>query len=434
MALMVLQRVERGDAVQQALDQTLRAQGAECDPRDAALCTEMVYGYLRTALRVEAVLAKVMQAPQKLPSALRTILGLGVHSLLFLDKVPDHAVVNWCVERASGFGKKMGSLTNAVLRSVQRLGDEPQHKEFYAVKGSTALHARCLFYAVPQWMGQLWHDAYGAEACELLLARSFAQPWPCIRVNAAHAQATALREALMQLSGSSMGKYGVAFAPGSSPKLALGQSMSHWHDAGAFSWQAAGSLAVLDGGLGAELEGAALPWWAAPVWDACAGQGGKSLALLERGVAVGLSSDVHGGRLRQLQKTAQRLHLACPPLARMQANVPALRTWPGTIVLDAPCSGFGTMARRPEIRTRRTAGHVDALIALQARILRASWDMIGRDGHVVYMTCTLNPAENEEQVARHLKGEKNARLVSTWQTPHDHPWLEGMYTAVLKKV
>lgn len=433
MALLVLQRVERGDAVQMALDQVLASQNAAADPRDAALCTEMVYGYLRTALRVEAVLAKVLKAPQDLPRVLQLILGLGVHSLLFLDKVPDHAVVNWCVERGSQFGKKMSGLTNAVLRSVQRLGDDPQHKEFYAVNGASALDAQCLYYSVPLWMGQLWHDAYGAESCELLLARSFAQPWPCARVNALREENTALRAALLEQGGTAVGKCGVVFAPGETPKAVLGQSMAQWHAHGAFSWQAAGSMVVLDGGLDTAMDSLQVPHWNAPVWDACAGQGGKSLGLMERGVRVGLCSDVHVGRLRQLRKTAERLRIQCPPVLRMQADVPALRSWPGTILLDAPCSGLGTMARRPEIRTRRTADHIGALAALQARMLRTAWQLLGQGGHVVYMTCTLNPAENEAQVQGLLRSESAARLVSTWQTPHDHPWLEGMYVAVLQK-
>lgn len=429
LALSVLQRMDRGDAVQQALDQVLTAHRDAMDTRDAALCTEMVYGYLRTALRIEAVLGRVMQTPGRVPRPLQHILGLGVHSLLFLDKIPDHAVVNWCVERGGSFGKKMAGLTNAVLRSVQRLGDEPQHKDFYAVKAQNALHARCLFYATPLWMGELWQQAYGAEACERLLARSFAQPWPCVRVNASHAQGAALRAEWMQQNGEAVGRQGVAFAPGNSPKLALGQSMGNWHSEGAFSWQAAGSLAVLDGGLDADV----MPCWGDTVWDACAGQGGKSLALLERGVGVGLCSDVHGGRLRQLRTTAQRLHLSCPPIARMQADAPALKRWRGTIVLDVPCSGLGTMARRPEIRVRRTAEQVASLLGVQKRMLQASWQILEQGCHLVYMTCTLNPAENEKQIKRHLRDETNARLVHTWQTPHDHVWLEGMYVAVLQK-
>lgn len=431
-ALQVLQRVERGEAVQAALDQVLSAAKAHMDSRDGALCTEMVYGYLRTSLRLGAILASVLKAPQSLPPPLRLALGLSVYSMLFLQRVPDYAAVHWCVEFARAkFGKKMAGLANAVLRSVQRLGDAPMGRDFYAAKDKSALETACLFYAVPPWIGALWLQSYGAEACERMLARSFAQPWPCMRLNALHPSFVPLREELLAAGAQTVGSYGLVCEPGKTPETILGESMFHWHEQGALSWQAAGSLAALNGGVeSAETDGF---HWRGPVWDCCAGQGGKSLALLERGHAVGLCSDIHVGRLRLLQTTAHRLGLACPPVARMQADVPALLTWRGTILMDAPCSGLGTMARRPEIRSRRTAEHIHGLVKLQAKMLSSAWNILEQGSHIVYMTCTLNPEENEAQVSALLQREPQARLVSTWQTPPHHPWLEGMYVAVVQK-
>ena len=432
MALHVLVRVDRGETVQAAVDAVLRIRQGRGDARDAALCTEMVYGYLRTSLRVDAVLASVLRAPDKLPLQLRQILGLAVHSLLFLDRVPDHATVHWAVAAVGKkFGKKMGGLANGALRSVQRLGDAPLHMDFYALKGHSSLQQRCQFYSVPLWIGRLWQQAYGDEACEQLLRRSSAQPWPCMRINARHAQADLFAELVRSHGGVAVGAHGRAFAPGSAPRLLGERELGAWHEEGVFSWQAAGSLTVLDHVI--LKDGGESAHWQAPMWDACAGQGGKSLALMERGVRVALSSDVHMPRLRLFEATCQRLALKTPPLTLMAAQAPALRSWQGTILLDAPCSGLGTLARRPEIRARRTEVQVAELVHLQGQMLNTAWDCLSARGHLVYMTCTLNPAENEDQITRLLKSRRDAEEVVRWQTPHDHPWMEGMFLSVLRK-
>ena len=430
LAVRTLLRVEAGMAVQQALDFVLQEvaqkDGHALDTRDKGLCTELVYGCLRTQIRVNAVLHKVLSAPEKLPKELHTVLALGVYSLLFLHKVPQHASVHWAVEHVRArFGARMSGLANGVLRSVQRLGDAPQHKAFYTAEGCSALEQSALFYATPLWLAQMWNKSYGLDAALALMHRAMSPPRPCVRINARHAQGNEVRAALLQQGGDAVGDHGVVFGVGEVPLTVLDHSLSHWHDAGVLSWQAAGSLAVLDAVSGF-VQGSA-------VWDACTGQGGKALALLERGVDVPLCSDISVPRLRQLRRTAQRLELRCPQLVRMSAVQPALSQWNGALLLDVPCSGFGTLARRPEIRVRRSQEDVTGLVHVQRKMLEQGWSVLEAGGVLIYMTCTLNPAENDEQVRSFVQERSHAQLVLEWQTPHDHEWLEGMYVAVLQK-
>ena len=432
MALRVLLRVEGGEDAQAALHRILDAHAAQAapDPRDAGLCTELVYGSLRYEVRVQHVLQRFASKPHKLPAEVRRTVLLALHELLFLPQQAQHAVVHWAVERTrQGFGKALCGAVNGILRTVQRRLDEVRGREFYSAELSP-LQAEAVFYATPAWLAELWDACYGREACVALMQRALAQPWPCVRVNVLHAEGPALRENLLAQGGEAVGRAGVAFGPGALPDQALGHSLRQWHESGALSWQAAGSLTVLE--LLQEACGAALGQ--RPLWDACAGQGGKALALMEQGIALGLCSDMHRGRLRLLRTACARLGLGCPPLARMSAAQPCLRQWDGHILLDVPCSGLGTLARRPEIRWRRKPEDMEALTALQAHMLQRAWDLLTPGALLVYMTCTLNPAENEGQVRALLKAQSNARLELEWQTEHEHPWLEGMYVALLHKM
>ncbi len=423
-ALSVLLALEKGGTTQALLDRVLRAAGG--DRRHGALCTELVYGFLRTERRLDAVLRQLLRRPEKLPREMFLALGMAAYALLFLDRVPAHATVDWTVRQVRArFGEGLARVANGTLRSLQRLGDGPATEEFYASRASDPLRRAALFYSVPDWMALLWDRVYGREACLHLLRRSFDQPHPCVRVNARHERAGALRAALLEHGGEAVGAWGVAFAPGSSPDTVLDAPLECWMDAGVCSRQAAGSQSALSMLRPGE--------WSQPIWDACAGQGGKTLALLERGSQVALCSDVHGGRLRGLRDGARRLGLKAPPVIRAAADQPPLRRWAGTILLDVPCSGLGTLSRRPEIRRRRGPEDVRHLAALQARIAAAAWKILRPGGHLVYMTCTLHPEENERQVAALRRAHSDVQCLDMWQTPHEHPWMEGMYAALLRK-
>lgn len=421
-AVRVLERVDAGEASQAALDAVLTA--AALDAREAALCTELVYGYLRTRLRLEAVLAAVLPRPQSLPARLRILLALAVYALLFLERVPDHATVHWTVEAARAhFGQRLAGLANAALRAVLRLGTAPQEPAFYAAKGDTPLDALARYYAMPLWIARLWEGAYGAQTASMLLRRAFERPVPALRLNARHSEYVGLRAALLEAGAQAIAQHGVAFVGAHPPSFVCGRPLAQWIAEGACSWQSAGSQCALQ----------AVDAWRAPVWDACAGQGGKALACLEAGVPVALCSDVSMARLRLLMQGAARLGLPCPPHVCASVLTPPISPWEGTILLDAPCSGFGTLARRPEIRTRMTQERVFELARLQSHMLDAAWQCLVPGGQVVYMTCTINPAENEGQVDAFCQRHADAHVHAQWATPHEHPWIEGMFVAALCK-
>lgn len=435
-ALAALLLVEAGRTAQQALADVLRPgpDGKQLSAADRHLCAELVYGCLRSDIRIAHILDKVLPHPQRLPRPLLLLLHQAVYALLFQERVPDHAAVHSVVELAARlFGRKLAGVVNGALRSVQRLGKDPLLPEFYVDKGKRGAQARwealCRYYSMPVWLADLWLHAYGREAALALLRRSFERPWSAVRVNARHASATALRAALLESDDSAaVGEWGVAFAPGALPQAALHQSIALWQEQGALSFQSAGSQIALH-----EL---GLPGWQGPVWDACAGYGGKSAALLERGVAVTLSSDCAFARLRHLPELCRRLRLPVPGVCLADAARPPLTRWSGSILADAPCSGLGVLARRPDIRRadRRVPEQLAQLAALQLRLLDALASCLAPGQELAYLTCTLTPQENEGLVARLLGMRSELRRVRQWQTPHDHPWLEGMYGALLVRL
>lgn len=400
------------------------------------LCAELVYGCLRSEIRIAYLLRRVLPRPERLPLPLSHILELAVYALLFQERVPDHAAVYGAVEQAEHlFGRSLARVANGALRSIQRFGAAVNTPEFYTEdtgRGTFgAWDGLCRYYSLPRWFADLWLAAYGEENALSLMRRSFARPWTGLRINARHALAPDLRAALLALAencrGQAVGFWGMAFAPGALPAEVLGNSLEHWRRGGALSFQSAGSQLVVE-----EL---GLTCWRGKVWDACAGFGGKSAALLERGVDVALSTDRAWSRLRHLPGLCRDLRLPAPAVCLADATAPSLSRWDGHILLDAPCSGLGVLARRPDIRkaSRRSPADLEQLADLQSRLLDRLGGLLQPGRELAYITCTLNPAENEQAVARLLRARPELALLRQWQTPHAHPWLEGMYGAVLRR-
>mgnify|MGYP002609984657 FL=1 len=318
-ALRTLLLTDAGMPVQAALDMALGAAphapagqvgsaafGTALAARDRHLCAELAYGCLRAETRIDYVLGRVLPRPGGLPRPLRHILALGVYGLLLQDRTPPHAVLHEAVEQARTlYGPRLAGLTNGALRSVQRLGEAPRHEDFYRQGAADPLGALALFCAAPDWLARLWARAYGEADAALLLRRSCGRPWSGLRVNARRPEGAALLTALRALPGAAaVGDWGVALGPGELPESVMDRPLAHWQAQGALSFQSAGSQRVL----------AALDLYAleGPVWDMCAGYGGKTAALLERGVAVGLCTDSSFGRLRALPGHCARLGLHLP--------------------------------------------------------------------------------------------------------------------------
>lgn len=420
-ALRVLERAGINMPIQSLLDTKLT--GGEFSRQEAALTTELVYGYLRAQIRLSWILGLFMKEPERLPQTMRIILGIAAYELLYLDRIPPHASVSAAVDAVrSRFGQSLSRVANGVLRSLLRLMDkeDPRQPDFYAQRIPNAVQRLSVQYGVPRWMLELWIDGYGLEKATVFAQSVSLVPHPCVRVNTARDEWESLREILCTAGGEPFGISGVRFQPGEQPEY-----MRAYLGQGRLSIQGAGSQLVLEA-LGA-------PHWQGPIWDACAGRGGKTLALVELGLSVLAASDTYRPRLRGLRDDAKRLVLKTPPLFCASAAEPVLRSTPRTILLDVPCSGLGTLARHPDLRMLRTPEQVAGLVALQRRILDAVWPCLPASGQIAYITCTMNPDENERQVDAFLKRTPDAALETQWQSTPDAFGSDLMFGALISK-
>lgn len=420
--------VERSNiSLQEAISHSLTVSDLSVSERRAT--ADLAYGYFRSRIRLEYILRHLATKPDAFPKPFSIMLSLGLYSLLFQERTKDFVVINNIVEWGKRlYGKRLAGAANAILRGCQRRLSEFQDMEWYENGTRGGLQAKALFYAMPHPIARLWADSYGEEAAVALLQRSFQRPWVGIRVNSAHSNASQLRGFFAKLPASTVSvidDYGFAIAPGALPDEILGRHLNEWAQCGALVRQAPGSVQILK-----EL---GLFDWKGPVWDCCAGIGGKSAALLDRGVNVCLCSDTSHKRLGAFSHLYKKS--GNPQLMLADAKSPPLKIFDGHILADVPCSGLGVLARRPDIR--KIENDFDRrLLEFQTKqlaILESLHNLLQPERQLAYITCTLNPNENERLVRAFLCKRKDMEIMYEWHTPHKHPWLEGMYGVVLKK-
>ena len=444
-ALVALARVlNEGADSQAALDDVLTS--PELVPTDKRLCTELVYGVLRWYLRLDWFAGRFLTRPDKLPGEMRLCLLCALYEMAFL-RVPHHAPVNWAVSHVRNrFGQGIAGVANGVLRSMQRGLKDFSDPKALAEHCAGPEEALAREYAMPAWIVRLWREHYGPEPALDLLKAIQAAPPSGLRLNRSRSGWEAARKELLNEAGedgaTAVGAAALAFSG------ALSWRARELVQQGMASRQSAASYEAL--------EYFAPPCWPKPIWDCCAGRGGKTLALLEQGIPVALASDSSERRLEGFAREWERLGLgaARPPVLVLAADKTAaslsgglagdagaetaslLENVPesfGSVLLDAPCSGLGTLSRRPEIRLRRTPEDVAALTRLQRRILDAVWQRLQPGGFLVYLTCTLNPAENEGQISEFFASHVDALLRREFQTPFHSPLREFFYGALLEK-
>jgi len=399
MAAEVLLRVEQGGAFANlALDGALRAAGA-IEPREAALCTELVYGSLRWQLELDRALAAHSDRPlADLDPPVRAALRVAAFELLHHARVPAHAAVDQGVELVHALGlTRAAGFANAVLRRLAetRAPPPPPSRETDPVGHVAAATSH------PRWLVERWTRWLGLEEAGKLCTANQQQAPAVVRVARRRGTRDDAQAALRRAGVESQpGRYSpdaLVLAPGAPPALDI-----EGHEQGLFQAQdEAAQLVSLY----------AAPPAGARVLDACAAPGGKACHLAELGAADVLAVDLHARKARQIEEAARRLGLDNLRAIAADATLPIPGEGPFDLALvDAPCTGLGTLRRHPEMKLRRTPEDVDRLAALQARLLDRVSLLVKPGGLLVYALCTLTPEECDEQVQRFLEGHPRFRL------------------------
>jgi len=417
-------RLARAMDLQAALDTVLTSR--DMDPRDTALAVELAYGHARLRGRTEFLLARHLKNPAGLPPPVLAAMSLAAHEILHLDRIPPYASVDWAVDRIKALaGSRLGGVANAVLRRMADEAGQIADRDCCRTPGADATTVLSRYYSCPAWIVAMWRAAYGDEATEGFLAAQIAAPPLGLRVNARKPGARALFETLASLPGSILAEFPtLALAPGTDVSTG-GLDLDALLAAGRVSRQSAAAQRALAGLHPGQ--------WPGPVFDACAGRGGKTAHLVEATDHAVWAADVHRGRLRALRREVVRLGLPDIPVFAASALCPPLAREPGTILLDAPCSGLGVLSRRPDAKWKRTPNDVADLARIQHGLLARALCTVAPGGLVVYVTCTLAPEENRGLVERFLAETPGARLEALQEPGPASPLGEFFFAARLRR-
>lgn len=374
--------------------------------QDAALLAELVYGVLRRALLLDAALERFLKKPDALSAQVRMILRLGTYEILFMGGIPPRATVSEMVTLARRrFGQGMGALVNAVLRSAAREAEILRldlGETLYSLEcGKLGAEGMAYAASLPMWLTTMWGEQYGtAKACRMAF-NTLAHPAPCWRVNMARGGWEMLTQQWLSKGYAPVGQGG--FSAHGLEKVRHGaareqQLLESLEKAGDISRQGAASQLVTQY-IAAWIERHNLIH--APLWDACCGRGGKTAALLERGVHVALDSDPSAFRLEELKTSLLRLNVPMPRVICAPAE--SVKECFPLILLDVPCSGTGTLARNAELRLRLSPERIKEVLRMQASILEHAWTRLLPGGALFYVTCALNKEENENRAETFAK-------------------------------
>ncbi len=386
LAVKCLARVQAQGAYSNLLvDKELQRSGLE--RRDRAFASLLVQGVLERRITLDACIALLTKLNRLSPPVL-AILRTGVYQLLYLPDIPPSAVVNEAVGLTRKTGQNRASgLVNGVLRAFLRGGCAVPLPNFPQEERLS------VEYSVPAPWVKLLLENYGAQKTTAFLQRALLPAPLYIRVNPLKTNAQSLMAALEAA--------GISSRP--QPETPLCLRLQQAGDIPRLPGFEQGHFHVQD--LSSQL--CALAVDARPgmrVLDVCAAPGGKSFTMAQQMEDTGrlVSADLHQNRVQLIAQGARRLGLGCITACQGDASMynPQLGLF-DRVLCDVPCSGYGIIGRKPEIRYK-TMEEIAALPQIQHKILTASSKYTKRGGRLIYSTCTLNPAENEAVVRQFL--------------------------------
>ena len=374
------------------------------DSRERRFINGLVYGVIRWQKQLDWVLDQFINPRFQLDARHRNILRLGAFQLLHLDGIPAHAAIFETVQLATSHprrnrGRKTAGFINAVLRSVQRKGATLTYPSLDA----NPIEHIALSLSYPTWLVKRWLQTRGV-AWTVAFCRASNQIAPlALRANTLLTKPEDVCESLAAI--------GIA---ASTSKIAPDGVVLENRAITAFDAASEGTLKdILNrSDIYVQDESAMLvarllsPENAEFIVDLCAAPGGKTthLAHLMDNTGKIVAVDVSAEKVALLEKNCRRVgacNVKTQVLDATKADLSFMET-ADAVLIDAPCSGFGTLRRHPDIRWNKTLEHVRALSEIQYNLLKNAAQHIKLGGILVYSTCSTEPIENEAVVQRFL--------------------------------
>jgi 16S rRNA (cytosine967-C5)-methyltransferase len=387
----VLLRVDSGGYA----SDLLLSESAALAKRDAALASEIVFGCLRVQAQLDFLIEHFSGRPsQRLDIEVHIAIRMAIYQLRYLDRVPVHAAVTESVELVKRARKRSAAgFTNAVLRKVNR---DP-----------VSWPNRSIEFSQPEWLLARWDRQFGEQTTNGMAAAFLREPETYVRLPAAtgHPGRDNLELEPAEIPGS--------FRVLSGDTTGLRVQDIRVQDIRVQDIGSQSIVPLLDLRPGHIL------------LDLCAAPGNKTAHALEFGVDA-IACDLHWHRLRHVQGCNRVVLDAREPL-------PFSRKF-DRILIDAPCSGTGTLARNPEIRWRLKPTDIVELAEKQVRILAQAAKLLAPGGLLVYSTCSLEREEDEDVVDRFIHENSGIQLVAVKRrTPAIDPG-DGFFAAILAAV
>ncbi|ACK64739.1 sun protein [Rippkaea orientalis PCC 8801] len=438
LALVILREIERrGTFTDIAIDRGLKS--TDLSGSDRALVTELVYGIVRRKRTLDTLIDQLgKKASHQQPPDLRLILYIGLYQLRYLSQIPPSAAVNTAVNLAKENSlQRLSGVVNGILRQYIRLAQENNDP---LILPDDPISRLGVLYSFPDFMIKLWLEQWGLETTEELCNWFNQPPVLDIRINPLK---TTLEEVKTTLSQGNLTLMPLEIPQG----LRLQGKTGAIQDLPGFKegwWTVQDSSAQLVSHL---LD----PQPSEVIIDACAAPGGKTTHIAELMGDQGTiwACDRYASRLKKLSANKERLQLNSIKIVTGDSRqLDQFQGIADRVLVDAPCSGLGTLHRHPDIRWRQTPEKIEELAILQKELLETTANWVKPQGILVYATCTLTYQENEGVIEHFLASHPHWKIdvpspnspVAKWMTasgsikilPHQQD-MDGFFMVKLKK-
>ncbi len=395
--------------------------------KNKGLISEIVYGVIRNKRFIDHIILQFSNVKfNKISPPILAVLRMGVYQIWFLDRVPDSAACDESVKLATRYGHKASAgFVNAVLRNVSRLGKDVT-KINLPNREENILGYLCVKYSFQEFMVEKWLRDYGKEFTEEMMAAMNKPTNMTIRVNTLKIKREELKDRLVA--------QGYDVYEGSISRYALhvvnpgGLYETSEFTEGLFYAQDEASMLV------AEMLN---PKPGDFVIDLCAAPGGKATHIAEIMNNDGhvLACDVYDHKLTLISQNVERLGTTIVEAAKMNALIfdKSFAALADAVLADCPCTGYGVIGKKPEIKWSRSAADEEELVGMQSLILKTAAAYTKPGGTIVYSTCTVNREENENQIAKFLEQNSDITLEETRLLYPHTDGTDGFYIARLRK-
>jgi 16S rRNA (cytosine967-C5)-methyltransferase len=393
----IISRVENTDSY---LDKLIENEfkSDNLNDKDKKLLNELTNGVIRNKLRIDWVIKQFYKGDFiKINPVIKNTLRVAIYQFLFCDKIPEYAIVNEAVESIKlAINEKQSKLVNAILRNILRQKD----KISFPDPDKDRIQYLSVYHSHPDWMVKRWVDRYGYDSTEIMLVHNNKPKDTSIRINFLKTNREKVELELISKK--------IKFERTELSDRFL--TIKNIGELSTLDLFTNGEIYIQD--ISAGLPVILLdPQEGERIIDFCAAPGGKTTFIAEMMKNKGeiIAIDVYDKRLKILDENSKRLGISIIKSIAYDARTVSLDI-ADRVLVDAPCSGFGTLSKKPDIKWKQNWQQIEKLNQLQYEILCNASRHVKTGGVLVYSTCTIEPEENENIISKFLQSHTNFEI------------------------